>query len=264
MKFYGKRRNYRKKSTKKTYKKRGGVSLATKRYIKRTLHSQIENKIENITDSGVIVSSYSVNNNLTTIQCIPYNNINLGTGAGSRIGNEIKVRNITMSYVLRAAGYDLIFNPVPKPMEVLVFFGKLKVSKPVAPLAADFALLWQDGDNARAPYSTIQDVIQSVNKDVFTIYKVFKHKIGNSINTNSGANVAAASYANNDYKLNVVKKINCTKFAPKTLKFNDNTNRPTNDGLYMWCMAVNFDGTATTQSRPVYLDYNLVMTYEDA
>jgi len=265
MPFNGKR-SYRKKrgfTKKRSYKKRGGVSSSIKRYVKRTIHSNIENKVEILTGGNEYLYPYVTNGNIFTKTCIPYTNITQGTGM-DRIGNVIKTRSCMFSYIIFENQYDAVFNPIPRPQDVLVFFGKLKNSKPTAPTITEYAKLFQGGDTSVAPVSLPLDMVQSVNKDLFTVFKVFRHKVGYSINTNSGANVAAASYANNDYKISVTNKVNCTKWCPKTLKFNDTTNIPTNDGLYMWAMCSNADGTVATASRPLFISYNVTYFYEDA
>jgi len=265
MPFNGKR-SYRKKRgvpKKRNYKKRGGVSIATKRYIKRTIHSQIENKIE--TTSGTAnIFPYGYSSSLFTLTCIPYSQIVQGPEQGGRIGNVIKTRTCMFNYVLFPNNYDSVFNPVPRPQEVLVFFGKVLNKKPQEPTSTDYAKLYQAGDSSISPTSTLIDLCMPINKDWFKIYKVFRHKIGYSINQNSGADVARASFANNDFKLNVVNKVNLTKFCPKTLKFNDTTNQPTNDGLYVFALCVNADGSSSSTPIPIKMQYNNCYTYEDA
>jgi len=266
MPFNGKR-SYRKKrgiTKKRSYKKRGGVSVATKRYIKRTIHSQIENKIESADTQNGFISSYYASTSLFTLTCIPYTAIVQGLGQGDRIGNVIKTRSCFMNYSIAPYQYDAVFNPIPRPCIVMVFFGKLKNSKPTAPTSSDYAKLYQTGNSSIGPYSTPLDLIKAFNKDYFTIYKVFQHKLGFAINTNSGANVASASYANNDFKLMITNKVNLTKMCPKTLKFNDTTNTPTNDGLYMWALTVNADGVATTNTKVAQIWTSNTYTYEDA
>jgi len=265
MAFNGKR-SYRKKRgapKKRMYKKRGGVSNTIKRYVKRTIHSQIENKVETDQGAGDTITSYAYNTGLFVRTCIPYTKITQGVDMG-RIGNEIKTRTCLFSYSIAPNAYDSVFNPVPRPQEVMVFFGKVLNKKPQEPVSTDFAKLFQNGDTSISPQSNPLDLILPINKDYFKIYKVFRHKIGYAVNVNSGANVSAASYANNDFKLNVVNKVNCTKWCPKTLKFNDTTNQPTNDGLYMFAMSINADGTASSTPTPLKMWWNNTYTYEDA
>jgi len=159
---------------------------------------------------------------------------------------------------------DSIFNPTPRPLVVLVVFGKLLGNKPLQPGATDWTKLYQNGDTSIGPLSTPLDALKAFNKDWFKIYKVFQHKIGYSAAGQTGANAANQHFANNDFKLNIVNKVNLTKMCPKTLKFNDTTNQPTNDGLYMWAYTFNADGTFTSNSRPCQMFISNTYVYEDA
>lgn len=263
--FPRKRRNYRKRSTvpkKRTYKKRSIVSNTIKRYVKRTIHSNIENKTEQTLSSSNVVTSYAVNSSLFVVSCIPYSGISQGLGAGDRIGNVIRTRKTMFNYCLRPNAYSASLNPNPTPQEVIIMFGKVKNSRAQQPISTDFSKLFQAGDSYHAPYSNLLDLLQDVNKDWFTVYKVVKHKIGNA--TYSTGATASQLFSNNDFKLNVVRRLNITKFMPKIVKFNDTTAQPTNDGLWMWAMCVNADGTASATQYPCYMDYTLNYEYEDA
>lgn len=269
-KFYGRRRNYRKKSApkKRTYKRRGAtrVSASVKRYVNKTIHKNIENKTEQTLSLNNAISTYAYNTSLFVVSCIPYSVINLGYGSGDRIGNTIRTRKVMFNFVLRPEPYSngIPANGVPNPQEVLIFFGKVKNAKPQAPISTDFAKLWQAGDSSHAPYSTTLDLIQDVNKDWFQVFKVLRYKVGYSIATGTGNNASSQYYANNDFKLNVCKRLNITKYCPKVIKFNDATSQPTNDGLWMWAMAVNADGTTNLNQVSVKMDYTLNFEYEDA
>jgi len=266
MPLNGKRRNYRKKrGVKKTYKKRANLTLATKRYIKRTIHSQIENKTETDRQIGQVITSYNISPTLWTESMIPYVNIPQGTGQGERIGNVIRTMKCVFKYVLYPAPYSVALNPIPLPNEVMVFFGKVKNSRAQQPVASDYARLFQSGETTLAPTSQLMDLILDINKDWWTIYKVFRHKIGRSITTGTGNNIAASYYANNDFKLNVVKSVNLTKHCPKLVRFNDGTSQPTNDGLWAFAMCVNADGSFSNFNQaPVAMDYSIHYSYEDA
>lgn len=269
MPFNGKRSNYRrgkKSSTKKRTTRR--VSPTIKSYVNKAINRNVENKIEETLSANNTIASYSVNPSLFCISCIPYAGINQGLGQGDRIGNTIRTKYCRFSYVLRPSVYDAVVNPTVKPLEVLVFFGVVKNSKPLQPVSSDFAKLFQAGDSTHAPYSNLLDTIAEINKDWFQVYKSFRHKIGYSGAYSPSAQAVNAStqqyYLNNDFKYNIIKKVNLTKHCPKTLKFNDATQQPTNGGLWMWAMCVNADGTTSTSTTPCFMDYKVTYHYEDA
>lgn len=259
------RKPRRKVVRKKRVIRKPRVSTAVKKYVKRTIHSNLENKIANVTSSGNPITSYGSNSSLFVVSCCPYSAIAQGTGQGSRVGNEIKTRQCYFNMVLRPANYNVSTNPFPIPQIVIVMFGKVKNSRAQQPVNSDFAKLWQTGSTSQAPYSNTLDLIATLNKDWFTVYKTFQFKIGYAqTDAASGANPAYEYYQNNDYKFNVIKKINLTKMMPKTFKFNDTTSQPTNDGLWMWSMCVPADGSSGSASIPTYMDFNMTYVYEDA
>lgn len=269
MKYYApKRRFYRKRKAavkKAPYKRRSAlISAPVKRYINKTIHRNIENKTEQTLSGNNTINSYAVNSSLFCISCIPYTAINQGVGGGDRIGNTIKTRRVFFNYVLRPSEYSATLNPQPQPQDVIIMFGKVKNSRPQQPINTDFAKLWQAGDSSHAPYSTGLDLIQDVNKDWFTVYKVLRHKVGYQYAATAGMSPTHEYYANNDYKFNVIRRLNITKYVPKTIKFNDSTAQPTNDGLWMWAFCVNADGGFSQTLSPILMDYTLNFDYEDA
>lgn len=263
MPYNGRRRNYRKKPIKKTYKKRTAVSASVKRYVKRTIHSQIENKCE-VFENSQAVTSYAVNPSLAVQSLIPYQNISHGTFQGSKIGNEIRTRKLMLRFVLLPMPYDVTNNPTPKPQNVILFIGKVKNAKPQFPVAADFAKLYQTGDTSAPPVSNLYDCISPLNTDYFTIYKKMMFKVGTNFYSGTGSDANRQFLTNNDYKLNVIKSINITKYCPKLLKFNDGTLQPTNDGLFLWSMSINADGTQSIANVTTRLQTTVEYTYEDA
>lgn len=254
-----------KNKKKKTQKKSGmNVTSSVKKYVQGQLHKNIENKTEQTLSTGNMVSAYNQNNSLVVISMIPYGNLSQGLGQGDRIGNEIRSRSTYFNFVLRPAPYSLSYNSIPTPQIVIIMFGKLKSARNYPPGASDFAKLWQAGDSSHAPYSNTLDVLQNVNKDWFTVYKTLTYKLGYAQSNVQGGNSAYQFFQNNDYKFNIIGKINLTKYMPKIVKFNDSSLNPTNDGLFMWVQCVPADGSTAANPIPAYMDYTLNYTYEDA
>jgi len=265
MPFNGKRRNYRKKrvTKKRAYKKRG-VSSAVRRYVKRTIHSNIENKCAQISASGARLATHAVNTNMLTLPLIPSSAILQSVEQAGRIANEIRTRKCHFTFCLHQAPHNSGTNATPEPQDVLIFIGKLKGNKTKVPDNSDYAKLFQAGTNSVGPYSTTLDHCLSVNKDYFTVYKRLRFKVGFSQDGQLGNNNTYQHFANNDYKLNIVKKLDLTKHCPKIVKFNDNTSAPTNDNLYMFAYCVNANGTFTATNTPATIDYCIDYEYEDA
>jgi len=270
MPFYGKRRapyKKRPKSTKKRATKRRSVSAPIKRYVNSVVHKNIENKVLIDKQFSQTICSYFNNTSLLTLNMLPYGNFT-GTGQSSRIGNVITTRKVMFSFVLRPAPYDSVFNQTVVPQHVYLMFGKVKNSAPIQPLPGDYLKLFQTGNASTAPTGYLLDDVLPINNDYFTVYKRLTLKVGWQFNSSGSAgpsNANAQYYTNNDFKMNIIRKIDITKYMPKTVKFNDSTSQPTNAGLYMWAFCNPCDNSSTlNNSRPVLIDYVIHYEYEDA
>lgn len=231
--------------------------------VERVLARRVEVKLAFQTQS-VNVSAYNQGVNLNVNSMIPYINIQQGTGQTNRIGNQIRTRKCTFTFTLNPYPYNAISNSTPIPQEVVFMFGVVKNSKAITPTNADFQKLFQEGNNAIAPTSNLQDLTRDVNNDWFTVRKQYRCKVGTASYTGTGAQVSQQYYANNDFKLNVVRKLDLTSICPKLVRFNDATNtQPTNDGLFMWVFAVPADGSLVNQIAPLFLNYTINYGFED-
>ena len=196
-----------------------------------------------------------------------YNTISQGIGAGQRIGNEIKVRKIMLNYVLRPQPYSATTpgNPFPGPSEVEMYLGYTKQAPGLLPGTVDMGYLYQGGNIAYAPSGSLSDLIADVNKDYWVIKKRWRHKMGYSSYNGTGGSATVQYQSNNDFKLNVVKKLNITKLCPSTMKFNDTDNTLQGKNLFLFFQSVSAGGSITSSGvQSCNLDYWVNITYEDA
>lgn len=264
----GYKRPYKRASTlKKGYGLPKKYAYGVKKICERVTHRNLENKTIRIGSLGNSISSYNISQNLFTVSLLPYGNLLQGTGQGDRIGNVIRTKKCMFNFVLRPMPYNSTSNTLPIPQEVILFIGKVKNSKPFQPTNTDYAKLFQNGDGVSAPQSNLTDLCSEVNSDWFTVLKRMTFKVGYGAYTGLGNQTNPQFFANNDYKLNVVQSLDITALMPKVFRFNDNTQQPTNDGLWCWATSVNSDGsTAYTpaQTIPVNMDFFITYIYEDA
>jgi len=269
--MFPKKRNYRKrasKTRKSAVGRRGSaVSAGVKKYVKNQIHKNIENKSQTVNfseDFGNFLQS-------TTMHAYPmtpysgYMSIGAGVLQNNRIGNQIRTVKVMLNYVLRPNPYSALSNAGPAPVEVEMFLGHLKQFPSTLPTLTDFNNFYQVGNTSVAPTGNLNDLAQTVNKDYFVIKKNWRHKIGYANNAGTGANVAYQTFANNDFKLNIVKKLNITKMCPQLVQFNDSSPTATSRGLFLWYQGVSSAGNilANTQT-PVHIDFWLEYVYEDA
>lgn len=278
MKFYGKRRNYRKKSApkkKRTYKKRASVSTAVKQYVSRSIKVASENKVVNWQYNGELYNFNAASNAWYTMNfhTLSPNNTTLqitqGAAQGQRIGNRIKTVKGILKFVITPTPYSNPENfiPVPQMIRVVIFSSK---PHPVGyPPFTNFQNnLFQFGNTSQGPINQILDQVADINKDMFNVYYDKMVKVGHAgINagTAAGGTTASQYHANNDYKLNVIRKINITKYLPSQFLYSDSLTGPV-AGKHLFVMFIqsNADGTdqrASQRSNKIYMSVDY--TYEE-
>jgi len=268
-----KKRSYKKRAATKKKSSRGGrkssaVSSAVKTYVKQTIHSQIENKTQSQRES-LSFGTANESPDLNVFPITPYIGgltILQGTAQNQRIGNTIKTRKVMLNYVLRPVTYDALVTPTPQPIIVQLFLGRVKQYKGIAPTVTDMNFLFQLGNTSTAPTGTLLDLVYIINKDDWDIKKQWTHKLGNSIyNAANGLNGLNQYFANNDYKLNYVKKVDVTKYCPATIKFDDNSATNNGNGLFFFFQAIKANGdTGNSTNLLAHIDYFITYEYEDA
>lgn len=268
-KFYPK---YKKKAVaKKRVYKRKSVAPKTsmKMMIQKALDRRIENKTNVITNFAAFyqngVSSIST---ATLVDLTP--TILQGTSEANRIGNSVKLKNAYLKGFLRmnSTGTNGVNIFVPNQFHLRLFIGRCKDGI-LLPTNAQLNTLLRTGAST-FPFNSLDglSLLRPTNKEVFTIFydKIFKigaggHSTGVSqFSTLTGIN-------NNDYKLNYLIKIPCTKMMKKTLMFQDNAspNTPTNSSLFIFGGLVDSLASDTANAlSAVVLDFDMEYSYEDA
>jgi len=264
---YAKKRGYLRKR-RAPLRKKGKTALDIKitNVVNRTIHRNLENKI--VTEKNRIdFGSYVFDDTLHVTPIMPNPSslvIPQGVKQGERIGNTIKTRRLNLKYILYPNKQDDSLNPQPVPQEVMIWIGFLKGAKVISPSAPSFDVFYQNGSNSSPPASNLWDSMLPVNKDLFTICKTFRHKLGNAIYTDYDNLKPRNYFSNNDFKLNCANSVDLTKFLNKTIKFNDDTTL-CDTGLYMWMEGVNADGSDSIVNQfPCAIQYVLTYEYEDA
>lgn len=267
------RRRYRKRTRRpRKSSRRPRVSRAVKSYVARQIHTAAENKVVNWTYSGNLYPY-----NASTSQWIAYNLFGLypnasnltcsqGVGEGGRVGNKINVRKGMLKFVITQNPYNATTNPNPMPYDIRVMIGYLKNSPVTGPGFTDFGELFQNGNSSQAPYSNIYDMIQQPNSDSWGIVYDKIVKCGPAQGYNSTFNQGYQLMPNNDYKYNVIRKINITKHLSKTYGFNDTNNNPKKGrALFVWFLyAPAIGATCSPTELPLKIFADVDLQYEDS
>lgn len=272
MPFFKKRRIYKKKRSTKKFvrggRKSSAVSSAVKTYVNRTIHRQIENKNVQFNDASN-VGNITAQPTLSCTPLTPYTgllNITQGVGSANRTGNEVKTRKVMLKYVIFPRAYNVTDNNTLRPCYLQLFLGYVKNSSGITPIASDFTQLYNYNNTVNPVLGQLFDLNQTINSDYWCIKKYWTHKIGFSTALNSsGGSPTNAYLANNDFPMSVVKKLDITKFYPKTLKFNDVSTTISGPGLFFFWQCIAADGTTLASSQlPIVFEWQLNLEFEDA
>ena len=250
-------------------------SLAVKRYVKQAIHRQIENKgvaqsvaktmsnisnLANFTSGNILQLTPSVQTNYIYT-------ITQGTGSGNRTGNQVKLRNAVLKFVMYPTSYNVVSNPNPKNLNIMMYIvsGKKSVaSNSVADIAAICnSTIYKLGSTSSAMLGSLYDAVSYINTDVLQVHHQEVFKLAPS--EYYTPNATQANFNNNDYKYNVMRRINITKYLPKSFTFDDANNNATSKQVFAIFAPVNADGTAMASSifcSAIFASVDI--TYEDA
>lgn len=263
------KRSY-KKSSRRPYKKRSNkkrVSKSVKKYVKKEINRNIEDKVVSINQT-LAFGNISESPDLNLYPVLPYSgytSISQGVTAGARLGNRCKVMKVILKYVLFSKGYDVTTNPIPTCCEVQMFLLNLKQATGVLPTSTQLAGLVQLGASSTALTGSLADIAtNSWNKDVFNV-KAWTHKVGFSQATGTGGSATQQYFANNDFKLNVVRKMDITKMVASQMRFDDNGSTHLGKNVFFGFQAVSsLGGIFSPTVLPMQIQYWIDIIYQDA
>jgi len=269
------RRTFRKKSNYR--KKRGGVRRRTstksvKRIVRKEIARTTENKVRVFADLEKVLRVSADAANFDLVNVFPLGlqagafELQQGTAQGQRVGNRIRVKRATIKGTLVALPYNATSNITPAPCQVkmVLFYDRQNPSTIPAPAV--------DGDifdfntTITGFYGDLVDMWATFNTERYRILKtkVFKVGYANS-NLNAAGTTGSLNYSNNDFKYNCNFNVDFTKYLVKSQRFIDNNINATNRQLYMmWIPVAATGGIFNSAVRPIGLQYQATLTYEDA
>lgn len=165
------RKSTRRKSTRK-------VSKTIKRYVKKEIHRNIENKqtfVNNQIGFGSVLESPDLN--FAPILWYPgYHTLALGVSDGNRLGNQVRIRKVMLNYVIVPLPYDAATNTAPQPCHIQLFLGRIKQAKSVLPTSTDVGLLFNAGSTSFGPSGGLIDLnsASSINTGYWDMKKVWE------------------------------------------------------------------------------------------
>lgn len=248
---------YKRKPYQKT-KATKGVSLAVKKFVKRTIHRNIENKT---------MVFYGANNNISCAQLTTPTAVNLiptqglGTSNSTRIGNEITLVKSYIKGYVNLLPYNATTNPLMAPLWVKMWVASSKVVNSNLITSTDVAsAFFNTGASTSGFQGNTLDMLLPVNTDSWTIHATKNFKIGlaNAWNASS----VGIAYGDNS-TMSKPFYFNIRKFIKAPLKYNDSVNVCSNKNLFLIIQVVNADGTSSALT-PAEYHYCMEHIYEDA
>lgn len=246
--------------------------------VRKVLYKESETKFQNLgftlyptclqTSGSVLAGNYAVvtpsNSSLTGF------NINRGTGNNQMIGNNIRIKKLTLSYVITPAPYNVTTNNNPRPTNIRIWIFKSKVNPMADQSIAQFANSATTGtanflDLGSGDYGHVGsmfDFTRMIEPNNYTYLTHRDHKLG-SANPPTSGGATNHLMTNNDYSLNILGKIDLQKWAHK-LTQND-AGQWTVPWIFMLIQVCAADGTVyTTTQEPCMFVGNVNCSYTDA
>lgn len=265
---YGKKATWRK--AKKSASRPTVRNAAVKVMVKRELARNVENKEVStvVTAQTLYPISDATNFDANNVFWISPGDsswlVAQGTGAGNRVGNQVKVKKLTFKGVLTPLAYDATTNTNPQPREVKMWFFYERGAGNTLPASprTDF---FQAGNSTDGLNDDLSDMVAPVNTDKYVVVATRTFKVGYQQFATTGSSPGYGNFANNDFKLNCKFSVDLTKHIPKIMRWNDGDQTPRSRGLF--CMvadvAANGGATGATQ-RLTGMQHWRTMTFEDA
>lgn len=148
-----------------------------------------------------------------------------GTGQGDRLGNEIRPISCKIRGRFWNLGHDATTNTSPQPIDVIMLVLRDKHAG-ADTLPGSLSALFQDGNTSISPGSNILDTVRPFNYDRYDVLAVRKKKVGFAGYNGTGASAGRQYFFNNDYDANPYVTVDCTKFYPKRIRYNDTGATP--------------------------------------
>ena len=227
-----------------------------------------------ISPATISASSTSVAGNMfvcspnNASSTIGYLNIPTGTGNGQRVGNRITTKSLVMKYIMSQSAQNATTNPIPTPLEVMIYFFKVKVRPQETPAIGNLrgvnADFFEYGNQSIGFDGSLYDVLHKINPDKYTYLCHRRHKLGYSSN-NQQANTLYVNSHNNDFKMNIVGSVNLTKYCPKEIIYDDSAGSTTSSP-YIFCLVQPLNATGFVNpitTLPVNMLFELQYRYVD-
>lgn len=257
-KFYRRRPRKYLRRRKTTGKRRTTVSSRIRRYVKKELHRNLENKER----CNYAVNSQIISSDVTTSTFPLIIQTTQGTGEENRIGNQFKIVKGQIRFCVNYLPYDATTNPSPMPVwvRIMVLRDLTQTYQSATLPVGTYNGLLRAGATPFTFGGNPLDMCASVNKDFVRVLYDKTVKLGTSYPGNNGG----ANWYSDNSPFGRKMTINWGKWARKQIKCSDGASYPNNENLYLVLQPVYADGSNSSGKRLIEWHYSNVMQFEDA
>ena len=258
------KRSRRPSSGRKTRKNRAPakkVSKAVKSYVKRAIHSNIENKLWNRFASNETITTAAASNP-EYINLVPYPSQSTTATQYTRIGNRIKVMKAYIKGFVNLRPYSSTLNPLVGPLYVKMWLCRYKELNCADISLTNISTNFFEGVAGSTSFQgNMLDMSLTNNKDDWIIYKTKTFELGTTA-TGPSTGFYGATW-NDNSRMTKPFYFSYGKHLRKQLQFDVNGNAPTNTNLFLVTQVVYADGSASAVDAAEY-HYTIRAEFEDA
>lgn len=236
------------------------VSTSVKRYVKRVISSQAENKylISRGLNIGVSTAAAATP---TAVSLLP--SLANGSSRHTRVGNNIRLKKGFISGRVNLLPYNATTNPVACPIAVKMWMLSSKEYNSIGAFSGTpAATAFFKSDTSPAGLNgNVLDLTQEVDDENFIVYASKTFILGTSAATNNFPSTSVGAYTNSQFSAPFY--FNWSKHV-KQLKYNDTASSsiPTNRNMWLVIQPVTLDGSAAT-TFPCEISYTVTNYFED-
>lgn len=257
------------KGTKRTYKRKSYAKKAPalRKMIRKEISRVAENKTAQFYDFSaglrtVSSSDFSAQNIFPLGPNSAFSPIiNQGTAQSDRIGNRIKTKKLVVKGTLIPMPLNNTTNTAPQPLLIKIWIMYDKTNPTAQPDPKGAFDFFQLGGSSIGFANDTRDMWAPVNEDRYRILTTRTYKLGYSQYGSVGSAGNSMYYNNNDFPFIQNFSIDCTKYYPKDVRFNDNNALPTTRGLFMLVECVAANGNLLPSDQTV-VNMQYLQTYD--
>lgn len=258
---YRKKAPYKKRAVKRNFKRRSTskVSTATKSYVNRMIHKNIENK--KYISSGANINIVSAQSS-TPQYVLLTPTMSQSVANGGRIANEIIVRKAFIRGRINLLPYNATTNNYSCPTLVKMWVCRRKRSNITLaglPQLTDWNNFFDTGAGASGFAGSPLDMFTANNTEYWDILRTKQITLSNAF----GPLYSSGTINSSAGSVSVPFTFYFDRYLTK-LKFNDTTTSPTNKELFLVFQAVYADGQSSTSQTQCEFHYSMTHIYEDA